>query len=762
MTQFTNTFPFKQNLTLKYLIDYWKHLANGSGASATLRDYADSIVKQIESDKILNNGSLDISTLKNKQDSLRLLFSDLFPHADYDNGIFAVAMPFGLDFFYETPRFKELGKNLCHDELCPPDKHEEQMHFAYACILEAIYGIEMPPHGAMLHKVTEPATGLAKIIQIELNSRFCRVKFNEKTNFNGKLKEKVMANIDNLEQLVKLLPPEDFTFEGIVSAVGIDVTEQQAISRIKDLLLDSQSIVHSEKFLKLQQEIETLFQRQDLIIYLSALQGDDIYLLNAGHEMDHSCIYHDSSHYKTQDFANTIYEIAYEQQKTIYENDLTKKKTVTEFEKMLLEHGRQSILVSPLKYNNNIVGMLGITSPNKNSFSQYHPTVLKEILPLFAIAVSRSMADFETQVQRLVQDKFTAIHPSVAWRFRKAAIESIEERKTTGHMTKKGILFKDVYPLYAVTDLRGSSTQRHKAIQQDLLTVVQETNKVIMAIKAEFPLPIFDKYLFELNQEADKIKVGLNTGDEIRVMHFIEQQIAAILKPFTENNSSIKHIVNEFSAELNGQSKLFYKHRDAFDQSILTINNTISDYIDQAQYKAQAMFPHYFDKQITDGVDQSIYICADMVENRSFDQIYVKNLRLWQLTTLIEIEQRMQTLYPNLAIPLKTTHLIIAQEAPLNLTFDEDEKRFRVDGAYNIRYEIVKKRIDKVLIKDSKERLTQPEQIAIVYSQPSEAREYRGHIAYLQNQGLLKEKIEDVLLEDLQGIQGLRALRVKI
>jgi hypothetical protein len=45
-----------------------------------------------------------------------------------------------------------------------------------------------------------------------------------------------------------------------------------------------------------------------------------------------------------------------------------------------------------------------------------------------------------------------------------------------------------------------------------------------------------------------------------------------------------------------------------------------------------------------------------------------------------------------------------------------DEKRFDVDGAYNSRYEVIKKRIDKAYIKNTTERITQPGKICIVYS----------------------------------------------
>jgi hypothetical protein len=85
-----------------------------------------------------------------------------------------------------------------------------------------------------------------------------------------------------------------------------------------------------------------------------------------------------------------------------------------------------------------------------------------------------------------------------------------------------------------------------------------------------------------------------------------------------------------------------------------------------------------------------------------------------------------------------------------------------VDGAYNIRYEIVKKRIDKAHIKNTNERLTQPGKIAIVYSQSKDAAEYTEYIEFLQNKKLLKPGIENHDLEELQGVVGLKALRVDV
>jgi hypothetical protein len=111
---------------------------------------------------------------------------------------------------------------------------------------------------------------------------------------------------------------------------------------------------------------------------------------------------------------------------------------------------------------------------------------------------------------------------------------------------------------------------------------------------------------------------------------------------------------------------------------------------------------------------------------------------------------------------LRTTQLILVHSQPISIGFRKDERRFDVEGAYNIRYEMTKKRLDKVHINGTNERLTQPEKIAIVYSNPKEAQEYQEYIFYLQSKNLLKSGIENLELEELQGVRGLKALRVDI
>ena len=55
-----------------------------------------------------------------------------------------------------------------------------------------------------------------------------------------------------------------------------------------------------------------------------------------------------------------------------------------------------------------------------------------------------------------------------------------------------------------------------------------------------------------------------------------------------------------------------------------------------------------------------------------------------------------------------------------------------------------------------------PGKIAIVYSQSSEALEYKRYFEYLKSKEYITGEVEELELENLQGVQGLKALRIKI
>jgi hypothetical protein len=111
-----------------------------------------------------------------------------------------------------------------------------------------------------------------------------------------------------------------------------------------------------------------------------------------------------------------------------------------------------------------------------------------------------------------------------------------------------------------------------------------------------------------------------------------------------------------------------------------------------------------------------MYIGESITREDSFNKVYLYNLRLWQLQAMCEMENEHYKLSRKLKHPLDVASMILVFNASLSVRFRMDEKRFDVDGTYNARYEVVKKRVDKAHIKGTQQRITQAGKIAIVYS----------------------------------------------
>jgi hypothetical protein len=205
-----------------------------------------------------------------------------------------------------------------------------------------------------------------------------------------------------------------------------------------------------------------------------------------------------------------------------------------------------------------------------------------------------------------------------------------------------------------------------------------------------------------------------------------------------------------------------YGLRREFEESVSMLNDTLTAYLDREEAEIQALLPHYFERHRTDGVDYLIYTGASLLEDARFNELFLKELRLWQIKVACGMAWHTEQLKSRLTVPLETAHLILLQDTPLSIRFRFDEKRFDVDGAYDVRQEIIKSRLDKAVIKGRQERLTQPGKIALVYSHSEEEAETHRHVEFLGSEGYLTGAVEELDLEDLPGVQGLRALRVEV
>jgi hypothetical protein len=762
----TTAFPFRRELSLAPLVAAWEAAAAEPGVPG---DVARAVCRGLDQAPELRAPIEDLSLLDRHRDLVGVLMSLVFPAASWGEDYGAAAVPFQLRVVHATPSFRRLlldeqGFVQGWLNMDAEDAARGRLLYAYDAILRVHYGMTLDVDDHPFTLATRDAeSGLERHFRIQLDTRFLEVRALAPARALDEATRRWLLGGDAAPQLLgELFPSDAFAFSGFTVLRATEVTDQEVLSAIQRDLIDKESIVSTERFQELQDKLRTLLRRPAIRLALAAFQDGRVFVLNYSCDIEHGCIFADSEHLRMSDFVGSVHERAVSQGTPLVVDDLALEARRTKFEDALLGQGVRNVLVAPLSYQDRPIGTLELSSPNPGDLGPVSLVKLREVLPLFSMAVRRSLDELEARVQAVIKEKCTAIHPSVEWRFRRAVLDSIEEHDGEEATDLEPIVFRDVYPLYAATDIRGSSVERNVAVQADLGVHLRLALAVVEAARAARPLPILDEVTYRIERHDRQIQQMLSSGDEVTVLAFLRQHVEPLFDQLADFGSAVRESVEAYRGALDPGLGTVHRQRRDYEESMTLVIDTISSYLAAEEELAQAMFPHYFERQRTDGVDYTLYVGRSLVEDGRFDEMYLRNLRLWQLMVTCGIARRTEAVLPRLTVPLTTTHLVLAHHAPLSIRFRVEERRFAVDGAYNVRYEVIKSRIDKAVVQGTRERITQPRKLAIVYSQPAEAAEYRAYLEYLSARGYATGEIEDVGIEDLQGVQGLRALRVAI
>jgi hypothetical protein len=694
------------------------------------------------------------------------LMTAIYPPSRGETQISTSNAPFHFTSFYSSALFKKIfGADkkgvFGNAEFNERDMLASKILTAYIMILHKYYGKKLKIDHQFIMGVRNKS--LKRYFKIDVDPQFINIKaIGKPPQLGEKELNYILEDVTNLERWTEKLPPQSFVFSGFVTLSATNVTDQETLSQLKYDLLERASIISMDRFLELQQKLRSYLRLPDIKLGLAAFNGEWKMMLDYGNKIGLSFIMNDKIKSSCENIKDSIYAAAFSDKHPIVIDDLTKLENKTVVEEEIIKQGILNIIIAPLYYQDELVGILELGSPNKGDLNSLMLKKLKEVLSLFSIAVSRNIEEMQNRIQALINEECTAIHQTVEWRFKSAAFKLLHQKESDPGSTMEDIVFDNLYPLYGLSDIRNSSIHRNEAIQSDLIEHLNLVDKILTTSHSKKPLPILDELRFRTNKYIKSLKRGLNSGDELTIINFLHGEIESAFSHIQNFDPSVVELIDEYNSNIDNETKLLYKKRKDYEDSVAKINDVVSSYLDEAQIEAQEMYPHYFEKYKTDGVEHSIYIGQSLVQNQQYSPMYLKNLRIWQLLILCSVARETEKLKSQLKVKLDTTHLVLVQNNPLSIRFRYDEKKFDVDGTYNIRYEIMKKRIDKAIIKGSKERLTMPGKISVVYSQSSEALEYKRYFDYLQSKDLITGEIEELELEPLQGVQGLKALRIKV
>jgi len=266
----------------------------------------------------------------------------------------------------------------------------------------------------------------------------------------------------------------------------------------------------------------------------------------------------------------------------------------------------------------------------------------------------------------------------------------------------------------------------------------------------------------EYEKWKKELKGFLKANNETMLKGFLADVIYPCLLKYKKEYPDASELLNKYKDAVDEKKGVAYTNRRAVEKSIKQINHALTNYFETAQPILQKIYPCYFEKFRSDGIEYDIYTGQAIAPDLKFAASHLKKFCLWQLRSMIEIAHLTNSLIPKMQRPLQTAPLIFVHSGKIDIFFRNDERRFDVEGYYNIKYEVIKKRIDKVRIKNMEERLTQPGKIALVYFNNDEIEDYINYIKKFQKDKLLKNDMEFVELEELQGVTGLQALRVSV
>ncbi len=724
------------------------------------------MLDEIEKRPELIEGFDDYSLLDKHADIIDVMLAPLFPEALQLNEIKAASIPFSFIQFKISERFQNILNDATDEYEFNIRNMEDDDIYVNTCmvILNMCHGFSVDFKRPYFFDIPDKNLGITKHYRVAFNGEFMEI-FPTKnapkiTEDDYKL---LLDNLDNIEVWKEKFPPNSYIFKGFGLMTLFDVTTDETLSSIKEnLLRQDENLIQD-----MQQNLREFFNIKDLKLGFSIFDAVNTKLCDTTIKKSDSLILNNRMDINCTDyFCEGVVHNVFNKHEPITISDVDKYGVSTNqnpFYKNLKSKGIQSIILVPIKAtDNNDLALLEIASPRAYELNSVTQSKLKDIIPVFEAAVKRSSEEHQNILEATIQEHYTTIHPTVKWRFYEAA-EKYHNDSFMGLDTPKpdDIIFKEVYPLYGQSDIKGSSLARNIAIKKDLIKQLKLAVNVLSRACEVEKMPIYEELMFRVEEFLLSVKKGLRAGDEIGILDFLKRDIYPVFNHAKSLDSELEESVEVYMKSLDKNLHVVYEQRKAYEESVTILNDKLANYLDKKQDEAQAMFPHYFERYKTDGVEYNMYIGQSLVKNRKFDPLYLQNLRLWQLQMMCEMENIAYKLKDSLENKLEIASLILVHNNPLSIKFRMDEKQFDVDGAYNIRYEIIKKRIDKAHIKNTTDRLTVPGKIAIVYSQSKDAKEYMKYIKYLQSKKYLGT-VETLELEEMQGVSGLKALRVGV
>jgi hypothetical protein len=711
--------------------------------------------------------------IQNYAPLFELIYTSLSPIISEEREhLWGLSAPVSPTFYFGTQAFYDVLVDPLSQQLKPglglPEisyMRNSLLKTFYNLVLEQYYGFSLTGWAFTIKSIVDPNTQLLKYYRLHVNNSFLKI------HTEMELPQLKLENLkDNLKEepstinlLQRLLPPDQFSIEGFSVIEMIDVTAEYALESIKNVIIAHNECATASYDTSISTALKTIAGTNALefgLLPYIKLSGKTLLNLHSGFKSI-LLTYADQQNGPDEDGTQLLDEYLINPRSLVFPEITELEQKKYPMLRLLYKNGVRSYALFPLYYNGKLVGCLEIYAKDPSFLTARTLSQIEVSFSLLAQLFQNVISDFHNEITRVITSKFTSIQPAVQWRFNEAAYHYLKHDCKGKDLPIEPIYFENVQPFYAAIDIKDSSISRNLAIRKDLDTYFKLLEKTFTAIQAITKSEVMSSLPNKEEVWNYKKESQLSDSQIVKIEDYLIRQLPPYLRALRDAKPEVKDIIDDYFEQTSPDGPLFI-NRNLYEHSMQTLNRSINSMLDVFNTEIQTVFPCYFEKFRTDGVEFDIYLGQSIAPDLAMPEDIFQTFRFKHLLAVAKIAHAAHNLIPSLSLPLQTTQLIFVHEKLIDISFRRDEQRFDVEGSYNIRYQLVKKRIDKAHIKFTDQRLTQPGKLAIVYLNNWEAEEYLKYFNILIEQNILKNDVEFVEIEELQGVEGLKALRVSL
>ena len=356
-------FPFGTRLSLAHLIDFWER--QDGDPSSLHAPLARVIVEKLEEAPELRGVIDDDAVLDTHRELIDLMMTAVVPAGRREDYYAAAGEPFKTlsRCFYETPAWRRLGlgeaERVKHQLNMPPEQFAfGKLMWAYEFLLQEWVGVEANLQPGLVMTVHDEEVGLDRHFSLDVDPRFTSVRLvRDIEKPSSEEIARLLAEPTDIDLWTEMLPPDAFEFDGMTVITAVDVTPHEVISRLKNDLIEKDSMASPEKVDRLQHRLRNLLRCPELSLGLIAFdRRADVEAIEGARAVGKSLLLCEECAPACPNRADSHYAGVFESTDPVIVQDLKTSELRTGYEHHLRKHGHRSLLLYPLHVGDQLVG----------------------------------------------------------------------------------------------------------------------------------------------------------------------------------------------------------------------------------------------------------------------------------------------------------------------------------------------------------------------------------------------------------------------